>query len=239
MWKKGVSHIEAIISFLLFIGFVFTALYFFAPTGNTNLIDSTLLYTLNAVSANTSVTLQTYSVKIENSNVPPPNNGVVAIDFPVEIITIPTNYKVRAEKYDGTPLPATKVGNTIYVKPLGESFVMLKFSEDLTDGTQVNERPAVQSDQYQISSSSTRKILSEKRALEFNRSYNAEYESLKNSLGIPSQASFGFSIQLPTYVISVPTEIPEGIEVFSTITRREILTNAGTTSYGEVNVKVW
>lgn len=239
MFKRGIGHVEAILSFLLFIGFISAALFFFIPSGGEQVIDSTLLYAINGVMKNTTVDFESYSVKIERDSIPK-DQKTIAIDFPTEIATLNQEYKVRAESYEGKSLPATREGNIVYVDFGEEDFVILKFSAGLTSGQSATSKPAENSAYYKISSSNKRKVISEQKIFELNQSYYQKYDSLKYNLGIPSQVDFGFSFSLPAFDIVGEKEVPIGIEVFSSLSRRELLLqDDGALIFGEVSVKVW
>jgi hypothetical protein len=239
MFKRGIGHVEAILSFLLFIGFVSTALFFFVPSGGEQIIDSTLYSAVNSILANTTVDYESYSVKIFRDQIPQGQN-VVAIEFPPEISPLNPNYKTRAETYEGKNLPATRGGNFVYVQPGNEQFIIIKFSEDIQQGPSVNERPAENPMFYKVASSSKRKIATEQRIIALNNSYYKDYEKLKSALAIPGQISFGFSFILPNITIVAQREIPAGLEVFSSVSRRELLLQRdGALVFGEVGVKVW
>ena len=246
MFKRGVSNIEMILSFLLFIGFVFVALFFFTPGGGDNrLVDSSLNYALNAISQNTSIDLLTFSIKLNNSAIQQGGNpGIIAIQFPPEVIVIPDNYNVDVENYSGTILQSMRssVDNSIvYVNWSGNPFVIIKFSEDFTSGNNIVLQPAPNSSYYSIASSSSREVVSEKRILALNQSYYGDYNNLKSELGLPNQINFGFYLRYDdgTSIIA-QRNIPTGLNVFSTLTHRETtLQKTNTLTYGDLSVQIW
>ena len=67
MEKRGIGHLEVILSFIIFIAAVGFALYFFSPTNGNRLGDSSLTYTLDEVEKNASSDILIYSVKVNNS----------------------------------------------------------------------------------------------------------------------------------------------------------------------------
>jgi len=68
--KRGISHIEMILSFVIFVSAVGLALYFFSPTDSSRLVESTLGYSLREIGQNTSVTLEGVSIGINHSASP-------------------------------------------------------------------------------------------------------------------------------------------------------------------------
>ena len=65
--KRGLGHIEAILAFVLFIGFLIFAFYFFSPfSGGNRLLDSSIDYAFREININTSIDMESYSVVINN-----------------------------------------------------------------------------------------------------------------------------------------------------------------------------
>ncbi|HVY01697.1 MAG TPA: hypothetical protein VHA12_02960 [Candidatus Nanoarchaeia archaeon] len=238
MFKRGIGHVEAILSFLLFIGFVFFALYFFSPVGNTNIIDSSLQYTLNKLIQNNSVEMLSFSVKINRNNI---QNGQrsIAVEFPPEVMNLPSNYKARAETYEGKYLPTTRTGNMVYFDIGTEDFAIIKFCEDFPENTPASESPQWNQSAYTLASSSSKQIISEKKILQMNNSYYSDYDQLKSQFDIPGQVTFGYNIKIENYVISGPKNIPVGVDVYSTLLRKELLKKDGNSLFGEVSVQIW
>ena len=61
MTKRGLTHIEVLLSFLIFMGFVVFALYFFSPFQTSRLVDSSLDYAFREIIKNTTIEIETYS----------------------------------------------------------------------------------------------------------------------------------------------------------------------------------
>ncbi len=241
MQTRGVGNIEMILSFILFIGFVFIALFFFTPGGgNSRIIDSSLNYALSAVSNNVSVPLLTYSVKFDNTVIPP-RTKTIAIDFSQVSSNIPSDYNVHVENYTGSEIAAVRSGNTVYVEWNNNPFVLVEFSQDFTPNSSVSSYPASNQNYYTIASSSSRNIISEKRFLELNSSYYNQYDSLKQELNMPGQVDFGFGLKYDNGLsIQSQKQTPSGINVYSALTRREAtLQNTNTLAYADFSVEVW
>ena len=82
--KRGISHIEVVLSFLIFAVAVGFALFFFSPANSTRLIETTLDYTFREISDRTGTTLEIYSVIVNGSNpdIPlPPHLNTITIEI--------------------------------------------------------------------------------------------------------------------------------------------------------------
>ncbi len=259
MKKRGISHIEVILSFLIFIGFVIFGLYFFTPFESNRLIESSLIYVVDEIVENTSVELDVYSIKIYSD----------AEDEPEDILEITIsevdfNKVVRAENYFGKEIPSRREQNNPDVVRIkisqdifegfesSDGFILLKFSEDMTpysistelDGDVIN---SIGGDLYQIGSLNNMEILSEKRVEDLKNLYSLnddEYFILKDRFNIPRRVNFGFSVLFEGgEIIESMREIPKGIEIFSEKKRGEILrsspTNSGKIEYADLIINIW
>ena len=239
MFKRGVSNVEMILAFLLFMGFVFVAVFFFLPKDAGRIVDSSLNYAMDDISKNTSVEMISYSVKLYSEKIG--SKETVAIEFPSNVIDLPANYNVYAENYSGTRLVAERVGPIMYVNWEGNTFITLRFSEDITPSQDQQGRPELVGAYYSIASSSTRRVLSEKRVIELNESYYNNYQITKDTLGLPGNIDFGFSLKYDNgYSIIAQKSVPTSLEVFSTSTHRETtLVTSNQLLYGDLSVQVW
>lgn len=246
MLKRAVGNIEMIMSFLLFIGFLFVSLYFFTPGGGNNrLVDSSLDYALREIVQNTSIDLLTYSIKINDVAIGIGGNPqVITIEFPPEVMSIPDNYNVTAETYDGKKVQVNRDSidkSKIYLSWAGNKFVLIRFAEDFSSDSPLPTAAPLNTDYYTIASSSSRKIISEKKMLGLNNSYYSDYSSLKNSLNIPNQVDIGFNLKYDDgTMINAGRYIPNGLNVYSTLVHRETtLQKTNSLNYGDLSVQIW
>lgn len=226
MEKRGVGHIEIILSFVLFFTFVSIAFYFFSPLKASKLADSSLPYAFSDIEMNTSVEIISYSVKIVNGQ-----NKIA-----VEIADAPEG-NVRVENYDGEVLPSRRNGNSVYFERDGSDFVFIKFSEDFLPSSFTNSGNNAN---YELASRSSKRVISEKRLLELNKSYYSDYLNTKRRLNIPDSVDFSFSLAFPDgKIIKTEKDAPVGQQVFSDIKRKEVLRENGDSLFSEIQVKIW
>lgn len=236
--KRGLEHVEFILSFILFVGFLAFALYFFSPLRGDRIVDSTLFYTTDEIVDNVSVEVETLSVII-NENV---TAGIVGI--PVDGRE---NSKASAEDSQGTLLTNyfDSLGEIVFVQRLGERFVAIKFSSDFSEG-QSFEGEELEESNYSVSSSDSQIVLSEKRISALAEKYNSGdegYQELKKNFNLPSRASFGFSLIFTNgEKIEADRTVPEGLEVFSERKRYEVLRatdKIDKIEFADLEVRVW
>ncbi|NCO11780.1 hypothetical protein CO038_04865 [Candidatus Pacearchaeota archaeon CG_4_9_14_0_2_um_filter_39_13] len=235
MNKRGLEHVEFIVSFVFFVGFLLFALYFFSPLKGDRIVDSTLFYTMDEISANTSVALESLSVVI-GPEVSAPVVGIRVDDR--------QDKGAYVENSAGRKLPShfNPLREIVFTDRMGERFVIIKFSQDIEQGTLGEGNIVLDSENYTVSSSDSRKVISEKRVIELANTYSTEegYISLKKEFNLPSRANFGFALIISdSERIEAKRDVPAGLEVFSQRERFEILRSDGSSKFADLEVRVW
>lgn len=231
MEKRGASHIEVIIAFVLFMGFLLVVLYFFNPVRGSRMSDSSLPFLFEEVLKNVSVELETYSVKITDTDL-----GISDITVVIrsnEVGEIEGN--VRVENYYGDEVyPSEIEGGDILFSP-EEEFVFVKISEDLNPYS--IEPSGEITEDYEISYVGVREIVSEKRLELLEQAYNQNYGKLKDSLNL--RGNFDFRVVLSDEEISGERFVPAGLDIYSDYRRIEVLREDGSSEYADMVVRVW
>ncbi|MBX4211896.1 hypothetical protein KW787_00360 [Candidatus Pacearchaeota archaeon] len=229
--KRGASHIEAILAFVLFISFVVAGFYFFTPTSS-RLADSSLSYATREIMKNISISIETYGVKINQSS---RKLDVIPVD-----ILVPAGRHVRAE--NGSAILPARIGSNgvTYVNISGSGFITLEYADDILPSAGPLEfdydRQIVYSS---LASSRDENILSKKRIIGLNESYFNKYDMLKQQFNLPDRVDFGFSLDLPGLKITSERNIPQGINIYSSTMRVEMLNETGDREFGDLTIKVW
>ncbi len=239
MKKRGLGHVEAILSFVLFIGFLIFAFFFFNPFQSNRTLDSTLFYAFDEIADNASIAMESYSVVV-NETMP----NVVGINLNP---TIPMPFlKFRVEDINGAMLPYNLANNNIFFQRGSNRFIIVRFADDLQPCFLTNcltlggGEPVLSGENYSVSSSEKKEIFSEIRILALNNTYYTNYNSLKNEFNLPSRTDFGFRFVLnDTYAIIGEREVPEGLEVLSKNERVEVVRGNGDIVFADFVVKVW
>lgn len=249
--KRGISHVEMILSFIIFVAAVGFALYFFSPLNSTRLIESSLTYGFREISNNVSISIETFSVVIINEDdvlEKPPHNNVIGIV--INGTEKNENLNVRVENLSGNVLPS-KIGpgfsrekDTIYVgniSGLGDNeFVFIKLSEDYEPHESPLGNPPIRPYLYEIASWDSDVVISEKRFLALQQSYLINYTGLKKEFNLPNRVNFGFSLVFSGEdAIVAERTIPGGLEVFSEIKRVKVLREIGNIEFADLTFKVW
>ena len=222
------SHIEVILSFVLFVGFVGAVLLFFNPIEGDRLIDSSLDYTMREVEGNTSVEIDVIGVKLNQPIVP----GTVTIN----IEEVSDEKSVRCEKKNGEILSCRRAGNLVYLNHEGEDFVSLMFNEEFVEGGAGD--PPLDESLYDIASQTKEELVSEKRIKSLVSNYESDYLGLIENFNLPDQVDFEFVLEFSEDKVEAKGNIAMGVNVFSDRSRVEVLRESGEMEFADLVVRV-
>ena len=232
MRKEGVSHIEVVLSMILFITVLLTLFYFFSPIDESKVASSTLSYAWDSIITSSSTDLVTYSIKV---------NGTLA----AELITFEINnnqiqnFGVHAENVQGNRIEGNRTGNRICVNRSMEEYVTLKFSSGF-DENPIYGCPALNESFYAVGFVDKSLLVSERKMLDLNQSYYSDYSSLKSSLNIPGNIDFAFDLVFDNgYEIKADKNVPAGVQAYAKSNRFEVLKTDGGVSIATLIVKAW
>lgn len=240
MNKRGISHVEVLLSFLVFMGFVIFALYFFSPLQSSRLVDSSLSYAFREVKQNAVSEIEVYSVLIPSEVKNEIGKSIKAI---VGDAANPSdNEKVRVEHKNGAVNAKEENGEVIFEIAndffnSDNGFAEIKFGEDF-------DEPELPSDQLvsenaDVISSNVLKLVSEKKIRDLESVYENDYVGLKNRFNLPSRINFGFKLEFENDEVEADKNKPEGVEVFVKSERVEVLRIDGNTEFADLIVKIW
>ena len=207
MNKEGASHIEVILAFVLFVGFIMFALYFFNPLNSSRLVDTSVDYLLNEIREKTEVAVDFYSLKIDSSV----SDESIQLDYPDDV---DTSKNVASEGEDGEILDSRVAGNNIFVDRKNNDFIKLKFSETITENDNCCqnaknlEAQGNEGKKYILASSNKRNIISEKKISEINKTYYENYNALKEEFNLPGRVNFAIVFFLSNKEVRMEKEIP-------------------------------
>ena len=233
--KRGFSHIEVILAFIIFIGFLIFALFFFNPLDTGRVLESSLFYAFDEVSDNLTIPMESYSVVIKNHVL----SGI--LEIPLDPQTETDNLIV--EYQNGNTLNADyEQGNVRFDLPVGGSenrFITIRFSKDFENDILSGIIQMLVDIDYDISSSEIKDVISEKRAIELETLYDTNYEQLKKDFNLPGRVDFAFSLVFDNDKIEAIRNIPEGLEVVVKEERVEVIRTSEEIVFADLNVNVW
>jgi len=234
--KRGLEHVEAILSFLIFVGFLVFALFFFNPLDTTRVLDSSLSYSFTEVSKNISVDSERYTL-IVNETIP----------NLIKVIINPSQEEfdsdgVRVENVNGAKLSASYLGGTgdVLIDRQAETVMDVSFGEGYITNDVINGANLINPENYTIASSEIKESFSETKINDLKTAYDTNYAGLKEQFNIPARVDFSFMMVFEDgSKIVADIGVPENVEVFSSRERKEIIRIGGRSEYADLFVKVW
>lgn len=238
MLKKGISHIEVVLAFIIFMGaIIFIVLVFHPHIAPVD--DSTQLSQL-VESIKKSASTQIFEIGAKTDS----SEGSLSIKIPNLTLS---NAGVRARDYLGNQANASAQQDgddeiiCLTASQNGEIpyFIYIELSTDITP-IEGGCQTAANESAYVISNINQRKVLSEKALLDLNNSYYSDYQSLKAGLGLPAGEEFSFKVTFKDgSSIEGSKTIPKNTEIFSINKNVEALRENGGVEFASINVKIW
>lgn len=240
MQKRGTTHIEMVLTFVLFIAVVGFAFYFFNPF-KIEKESASAYYALNEVIKDLESEVITYNLIINDSAIPPAQDSlVINATFETSLAGLNMSVKNKSE----FNIPFLLLGDKIYFnwkREMGKE-IRVRVSKSINEG-QADTSLAISSakDSYILSSWQNTSIVSQNKTALFISRYNNQYRNVTASLGLPSNKDFSFIISLNKSLLDPITERTSlnNLEVSSETRLVEFITYDGNITFVEIGVKVW
>lgn len=224
--NKGLSHIEFIISFLIFLGFVIAIFIIFQPTTslnkNSNFINGFELSILNY--SQTKLISQT--VKLEA-----PRTGCFSLDSELK------NILVQDKSQDDTK--AISFSGKLYILGSGSFYTIYSNEEFKEKKFNYNDCSAIEN--YELGLFREENILSLNKLEKLKELSESNYGGAKTALGIPENIDFSFSLRDSQERIYVSFNKVDLRKV--SVQARDLPVNffnaTGGRIYGLLNIQIW
>lgn len=228
MERRGASHIEVILAFLLFISAVTAAIYFFSPAYKSGVAESTIDYAYKAIKDGLQVDLTTYYVAFPEGD-------------PAKV-TNPATGTIRIENYGGDIADYSFVDENKLCINTNSNMAVIYASgriEANHEGANCEPAPGSSSLKATVSSSVKESVISEDKAEKMAEDYESGYEDLKSDLNIPAERDFSFSLNLAGSNIVAEKNIPRGISVYAKSEKLKVIMKDGKREFADLIVKIW
>jgi len=237
MHKKGMSHIEVILAFVLFISSIIAILYFFNfPKDNSN-ISTNLEDTYSKIRDNLSTDLFIYGVKI---------NDNLAKNLSLNLSTNIKGYRVYAKDYLGNQINASITDNNTGVICLNtnndlSNFVYIYLNKDITEDPVTGGCTNYEEDKYNISSMQKESLMSVNSALDLKNEYEQNYTALKSYFNLSKETNFGFELDInETDKIIAENNVPRGIEIYAKDYKLNLINDSiRNVLIANLKIKIW
>ena len=226
--KRGLSHhVEMMLSFVMFIGFVFFLLIFIRPYDNDFLTGSVVLGVHHNVFDFAETDLITFFVEANDSS---NSLDCFVLDIPSELHDVSLNSSVFW-KIDNSSFDSEVVGNVIRVN--GSSGYYYAFvSDSLRDGGVISCSNVFN---YTFGGFRSDRVVSAKTLTDMKKDYDSDYALLRQRMGVPDLYDFS----IVSDFVKMEKSIPSSSEVFARDYVEKVLFEDGRVEYVRFTVKVW
>lgn len=245
--KKGVSHLEMILSFAIFVAFVFFLLFYLNPIKKLNLNKVLLDIVQNRVLENASVKLietpliiTAISIDIDKqcfSINNPFNTSLVSTE---NLLVKDSNYALLSYDISADKIEIQKSSGKIYYFYLSPEGIFIGSGGGLSDCQELSREVG----DYSISNPREIEIYSYDKIKSLKEKYEDDYLKFKNEFRFPINSDFAIFIKdaaaknnIPELEMSVKK--PENVEVSAVEIPVEIIKNDGTILKAIANIRVW
>ena len=236
--KKAVSHIEMILSFVLFSLFVFFLLFFLNPVRNQSITNVFIDAIQNNLEQNATIQLMELPLNVKEGfancfSIPNPFNT-----------TEPKNILVKDT--DGRVLKISISGDTLNVEKStsGEEFYYLQYGNILLETAQLEMIycTALNKSGYNYAASRTYELIYMPRLRGIKNEYEDAYTQLREEFNFPLSYDFAVNVAdsaTKQSILSMIAKKPERVEVNARDIPIEILYENGVSAKAEMNIQVW
>lgn len=235
--KRGISHIEVIISFVVFVGFLFFLFAFIKPVRNTEISQTILDLSQQGIEDYTNVNYSYISVKLSDSLV---FDGKLCFAIPISI----DNGRIVVKDKKDVEVNSGADESKIYISQDSEKFYTIYASSVFElKGALSDCKDLVKDTDYSLGFLSEYQVLSNESIFQLKERYdsNEDYISLKRYFKIPDSNNFGFSIRETNgdEIISAMRSPPARISVIARDVPSQLIYKTGEIKFVIMNVQAW
>jgi len=237
--KKAQGHIEVIISFVIFLGFLVFLIIIFKPFKtpiNPGIFDSVLLNLDKKVG----VSIKSISINLKNNPVNCitfNNPNLVSSDTGAGC----TPQTIIIKDQDGNILQSNLIDNTFYINTNTKTFFTIYCGSSLeATQTSLNGCTELTSPDYILGIVVEENLWSMEKLSSFSSQYQSDYTSLKNEI-VTKSNDFGLVVSdlNSDIIFSMKTKIPRSIEVSSKTISKEIIDKTASTKIIKADILIW
>jgi hypothetical protein len=221
--KKAISHIEIILSFVIFVGFLIVILAIFNPFKAADGSRTSLDILERGIKNYANVEVASVTIKLNVLE-----NGCFYFDSNLSNIVVRDKNNNFAEGYynDGK----------IYI--LGEDdFYHIYSSEEFSERTFSGSCHEIFD--YKLGIAENYNFISNVSLINFVKEYNQEYEKLKNKIGMTNDFSFNIQETGGDMLLSVSKTIPKNVRVIARDIPIQIVYSTGEFKTAILNIRTW
>jgi len=221
MNKRGVSTVEMIVSFTIFLSFVLFIFLYLNPL-KSDISQSLLVSLESGLKEHAMTDLREWPVAVNKSSAP----DCLDIEIPFNSTEVNIG-NISVKDLNDDTLEYKLVGDHLYIKKINDKLYRIIQSDEIERTDTLKSACDVPTipPQYEFSVERIDRIYSYKRLLEINMTYYADYKQAKQGLNYPSNSDFAVIITSNEFNITMTRSIPPNIQLRARTLPIEILKN--------------
>jgi len=226
MNKKGISHIEMILSFVIFMGFLIFVLSIFQPFKTEEKGDINLDTLEREILDKIVVNVESFSINLVSKK--------DCFYFPY------STDKVAVKDEDGEIVEGYSSGGNIFIRS-SKQFFYIYSSNEFIEKSFSGSCNALKETDYSLGLFKTLKMASSIKLEQLQQDYTQDYENTKKVLEIPASQEFSFSVRdtLGTNLLGVEKQVPRTEKVLARDVPIQISYPDGNFKYAVLNIRTW
>ncbi len=223
--KRASAHLEMILSFVIFIGFIFFILIFIKPFGESTLVDSVTDGLHDSFIKNSSTELTTLFLKLDE--VP---SGCIDISLPEEMMIYDASSSFVSD--DGNFVVSQVVSDGFRIDNVTGDALRVLISPEFESGTLTG---CATTSRYTWGGIVEEGVISNQSLSEMENRYKNDYENLKTELGVPGVLDFGIISE----IVTMERTKPENLDIFSTDYIERVIFSDGQIKNVRFSILIW
>jgi len=234
--KKGMSHVEIVLSFVIFIGFLIFIFSIFNPFRVSDEKEIYLNIIERGIKEQTNVEFKFLSLSLNQSL------GEACFYFEYNL----SNVVVKNESYDFVAAFSEKSGNKrrIYINGTGSFFYIFSCEEFNESNFSSQHCKKLKQKDYTLGLLRRYDVTSYSKLENLTKKYDLNYEGIKGEIGLPSSKDFSFSVRDTNLssrkpILTVNKTISKQVGILTRDVPIQLLYSNGTLKYAILNIQVW
>lgn len=228
--KKGFSHIEVVLSFVIFLGFLIFLFAIFNPFKINNKSDVYIEITERAIMDNISTKVDFFTIKL-NENA----NGCFYFTYGLNL----SNVVVKDNSYSRTNASSILIDDKKRIKIDGAgNFFYVYSNEGFVENNEKSCSKELGGDEYNIGLFRSYEMVSFSKLNSLTDNYNSDYLNLKKVMGLTKDFSFNVRESSGNIILTTNKKAPK-TEVFARDEPIQLVYENGSFKYAILNIGVW
>jgi len=228
--KQGFSHIEVVLSFVIFLGFLIFLFAIFNPFKINSKSDVYIDITERAIMDNISAKVDFFTMKLKEDA-----SGCFYFTYGLNL----SNIVVKDNSYSRTDASSILIDNKKQIKIDGAgNFFYIYSSDEFEESVVSGSCEELTGDEYNIGLFRSYEMVSFSKLNSLAENYNSDYLNLKKGMGLTKDFSFNVRESSGNITLTTNKKTPK-TEVFARDKPIQLVYQNGSFKYAILNIKTW